>query len=61
MEEIIYNVLAILIVAAALFVAVRKVYHKINPKKKSSCGDGCGGCSSDCQIKDLVQKQKASQ
>jgi hypothetical protein len=59
MEEIIYNSLTYIIVLFAIFIAVRKVVLKNTKKEESSCADGCGGCSSKCDLKALVKNTKA--
>lgn len=55
MEQIVYNILTYIIIGFALFVAGKKMYGKaFSKKKESGCGDGCGGCSSKCELKDLA-------
>jgi len=56
MEEIIYNSLTYLIVFIAIAIAVKKVLQKNTKKADTSCSDGCGGCTTKCNLKELVKK-----
>ncbi|HAN00110.1 MAG TPA: hypothetical protein DCQ26_16040 [Marinilabiliales bacterium] len=59
MEPWVYNILAYAIVGMALFAAAKKVYTKFSQKQKSSsCAGGCGGCTSKCELKSLVDVKK---
>ena len=61
MDEIIYNIISYLIILIALFIAGRKLFQKMFVKKESSCADGCGGCSTKCDLKELVNAPKVNQ
>lgn len=55
MENLIYNILTILIVSAAVLIAAKKFYDSLKPKSESNCDSGCGGCSSKCDLKEALQ------
>lgn len=57
MEDLVYNTFAYLIVAFAVFIVLKKAYAAIWKKSKTdSCDSGCSGCSTTCDLKQLVQK-----
>jgi len=56
MEELIYDSITYLIVLFAAVIAVKKVLQKSIKKDEASCSDGCGGCTSKCDLKELVKK-----
>lgn len=61
MEDLIYNTLSYIIILFAVYIALRKVIFKNNKEEESSCADGCGGCSSKCDLKALVKTPKVNQ
>ncbi len=56
MENVIYNILTILIVAFAFFLLGRKVYNSF-ANNSNACDSGCDGCASKCDLKEIMQKQ----
>jgi hypothetical protein len=58
METVFFTVLTYLILGFAFFIAGRKLFEKLFSSKKSSCADGCAGCTSKCELKSLVDSQK---
>lgn len=56
MESLIYNILALIIVAFAFVIAGIRFFKTIKSTDKSSCESGCGGCSSQCDLKQIIQK-----
>lgn len=62
MSPWIYNLFAYLIVGLAIMVALKKAYDTFTPKRKSSsCANGCGGCTTKCELKNLVNQSKINQ
>ncbi len=53
MEEIIYNIITYFIITFALFVAVIKIYRSVFLGNKPNCENGCGGCTSKCELKNI--------
>lgn len=60
METIIYNSLAFLILAFAVFITVKKVYQTLFKKQETSCASGCSGCASKCDLKQLVNNNSST-
>lgn len=55
--NLIYDILTYLVIGVAVFVTIKKVFENSFKKKDpSSCSDGCGGCTSKCDLKDLAQE-----
>ena len=54
--NLIYDILTYLIVAIAVLIAFKKFLDKTIRKQKvsSSCADGCGGCTSKCDLKEFA-------
>jgi hypothetical protein len=60
MEQLLYNTLAFLILATAIILAGRKVYASFFVKKESSCASGCDGCSSNCELKCVIEQRNTT-
>jgi len=59
MEEQFYNTITYLVIFAAVAVAGLKIVQKHFKQPNSpTCTDGCGGCNSKCDLKELVKTQK---
>lgn len=56
MENLIYNILAFIIVGFAFTIAAIRFYKSIKPNQKSSCDSGCGGCASKCDLKEAFHQ-----
>jgi len=57
MEQVVYDILAILIIVVAVGIVIKKVIDKILPTKKSACESGCGGCATPCDLKEIIKHQ----
>ncbi len=60
MDNIIYNILTLIIVASAFFLMGRKIYHNVKKTDKSQCESGCDGCTTKCDLKEIVQKHNTT-
>lgn len=58
MEKLIYDILAVLIICSAVGIFIRYIYNKFLPKKKHGCDSGCGGCSTPCELKNMIKHQE---
>ena len=55
MEEQFFDILAYLIILVAVFIAGKKIFYKSFKKEKSSCANGCNGCTAVCNLKDKIK------
>lgn len=56
---LIYDILTYIIVGFAVLVALKKAFHKYNAKtEESSCSDGCGGCTTKCDLKEFAAQNE---
>ena len=60
MDELFYNILASGIVLFAFFILGRKLYLIFFKANANSCDSGCGGCSTECDLKNLSQTKKST-
>lgn len=44
-----------LIIAFSVIVLVRKYFFKPTKIEKNSCSEGCGGCQTPCELKQLIK------
>ncbi len=57
MTNIFLNIIAILIIASAFSIAVHKIVKNILNPPQNKCESGCGSCTTQCQLKQITQKQ----
>lgn len=59
METLIYDLLTYLIIGLAVLVVMKKIFRKsFSKNEEASCADGCGGCTSKCDLKEIAAQNK---
>ncbi len=55
MENLVYNILTYSIIFIAVFFAVKRIIKKTYSEEETDCSNGCGGCTTKCELKNLAQ------